>query len=222
MTIEIKDNAIAKLSMEYIERPVIRALLQVIPFWGTADTLLQHRAEEIRSERIRFFFDELAKGKHELTEELINSNDFLHCYFKTLRAALNTRQHEKIKMFARLLNNSANNEMFVDADEYEDFLDILDTVSFREFVLLEILRKYEVSTTSKREQLIKIRSYWSLFKSEVIDKLKIPEAEFNAYMSRLERTGLFQKLGGTIFGNDGNFGTTTQLFARLREFVSAS
>ena len=83
-------TVIGKLAEYYNNKPTIRSLLQIVPGWGSADTLLQERANEIRSERMRTFFDELAAGKQELTDNLINSEDFLHSYFCTLKAALNT------------------------------------------------------------------------------------------------------------------------------------
>ena len=84
-------NTNGQLSVHYSNRPTIKALLKLIPGWSAADTLLQKRADEIKSDRLKVFFDELAKGKLELTDELIQTESFLHAYFCTLRAALNCR-----------------------------------------------------------------------------------------------------------------------------------
>jgi len=63
-------SMIGKLSVQYADRPAIKALLKLVPGWSSADTLLQKRADEIKSDRLKVFFDELAQGKRKLTGEL--------------------------------------------------------------------------------------------------------------------------------------------------------
>ncbi len=92
---------IGRLAEEYGNYPTIQALLQLIPKWAVADTLLRHKLIGIEVARTRHFFDQLAQGRFELTQDLIETEDFLHCFFATYRAAVNTRQKEKIRMFAR-------------------------------------------------------------------------------------------------------------------------
>ncbi len=46
-----KLNSIGRLARWYDKKPVIRALLQLIPGWGTADTLLKHRADELKADQ---------------------------------------------------------------------------------------------------------------------------------------------------------------------------
>lgn len=214
-------NIVGELSKFYSDKPVIRSLLQLIPGWGTADTLLQQRANEIRADRMHVFFDELANGKHELTEELIKSEDFLHCYFCTLRAVLNTRQREKIIMMARLLGSSLANLINTSTDEYEELLTILDVVSLREFNALLILFNFEQSNPKQEEQneLQNVNSYWESFKSQVISSLGISENTFPAFMAKMERTGLYLRFTGGFFDYSGDKGRTTALFSRLLQFI---
>ena len=60
---------------------MIRSLVQLIPFGvGSAvDTGIAVRLSNIREERLRSFFDELAEGDVDLPEELLESDDFIHC-----------------------------------------------------------------------------------------------------------------------------------------------
>jgi hypothetical protein len=88
---------IGSLSVQYSNRPALKALLKLVPGWSSADTLLQKRADEIKGDRLKVFFEELAQGRRELTDEVIQTENFIHSYFCTLRAALNSRQREKIK-----------------------------------------------------------------------------------------------------------------------------
>jgi len=214
-------NVVGKLSLLYDEKPMIRALLQLVPSWGVADSLLQQRVDEIRSDRLKTFFDELASGKIELSEELIKSEDFLHCYFSTLRAALNTRQREKIRMFAKLLNSSLTQPNPASADEFEELLAVLDMVTLREVGVLNDLRKNELHHPPKAEQneVQNARHYWDNFRKETIQKFFIPENAFTAFMAKLERTGLYLRITMTIMDYEGDIGKTTPMFARLLEFI---
>ena len=214
-------NVVGKLSLLYAEKPTIRALLQLVPRWGAADSLLQHRADEIRSDRLKTFFDELADGKIELSEGLIDSEDFLHCYFSTLRAALNTRQREKIRMLAKLLDSSLTQPNPCSTDEFEELLAVLDMVTLREFGVLYDLRKNELRHPPKagENELQNAWHYWDNFRKESIQKFSIPENTFTAFMAKLERTGLYLRITGGFTDYQGDIGRTTPLFARLLEFI---
>lgn len=117
------------------------------------------------------FFNELADCKIELTPELVKSEDFLHCFFATTKAAINSRRREKIKMFARLLNSSIQQSNFSNTDEYEEYLSILDELSFRELSILVTLHKYESTLTIKREpentNLDEMVPFWREFENDI-------------------------------------------------------
>jgi len=221
MTEGKKLNVVEKLSLFYDEKPIIRALLQLVPSWGIADSLLQQRVDEIRSDRLKIFFDELASGKIELSEELIESENFLHRYFSTLRAALNTRHREKIRMFAKLLNSSLTQPNPGSADEFEELLAVLDMVTLREFGVLNDLRKNELHhpPNTEENEVQNARHYWDNFRKESIQKFSIPENAFTAFMAKLERTGLYLRVTTMVMDYDGDIGRTTPLFARLLEFI---
>lgn len=215
------ENIVGNLSTLYSDKPVIRSLLQLIPGWAAADTLLIQRANEIRSDRLRTFFDELASGKFALTEEVVREEDFLHSYFCTLRAVTSTRQREKIKLFARLLDSSFSPEKSSSVDEFEEMLDILDGISLREFAVLYELHQLESSHLQKEGEnnLQHTLHYWNTFKDLIVTKYDVPEHSFNAFMAKIERTGLYLRITGGLLDYSGDVGNTTPLFSRLLELV---
>lgn len=215
-------NVIGMLATHYSARPEIQSLLKLIPYWDIADTLLQKRADEIKSDRVRTFFDELAQGRKELSDDLIQTEDFLHSYFCTLRAALNTRQREKIRQLARLLNSSLDDELHVTSDEYEELLSVLGEITLREFAILNDLREIELQHPPRtgENELQRSNQYWDGFKSITVKKYAVPEEAFNAFMVKLERTGLYLRLTGNFYDYSGDVGVTTPLLARLVELVA--
>lgn len=62
-----------------------------------------------------------------------------------MRFALDTRRREKTRMFARLFAGSLPEGGLSDVDEYEDFLAILDELSYRELRALAILSTFAVA-----------------------------------------------------------------------------
>lgn len=215
-------NIIGKLSVHYSHRPAIKALLKLVPGWSAADTLLQKRADEIRSDRLKVFFDELAQGKHELTDDLIQSDSFLHAYFCTLRAAMNTRQHEKIRNFARMLDSSLDPSLHVSDDEHEELLALLEEITLREFAILRDLRNRELANPrlEGENDLEHAWRYWKNFRAVTVETYGVPDESFNAFMARLERTGLYLRITGNYFDYSGDIGTTTPLLARVIALVN--
>ena len=222
----MESNVVGKLAVYYSNKPVIRSLLQLIPNWGAADELLQHRANEIKNERLRTFFDELAMGQHELTEELVQTEDFLHSYFCTLKAVLNTRHREKIRLMAQLLDSSLTPLMNSTTDEFEELLAVLEAISFREFLALKDLRGFELrhppTGASEENELGVAMRYWDQFKNAACERYDIPKESFAAFMAKLERTGLYLRITGMYYDYEGNIGRTTPLLARLLEFITNS
>ena len=200
-------NLIGKLSVKYSEKPSIRSLLQLLPGWGSADELLQQRANEIREERVRTFFDELASLEHELTEELINSENFLHCYFSTMKAVIGTRRREKIQILANLFKNSTIIRQ-IDPDTYDEELNILEEMSFREIQILYIIDKHHTwdnvmieqdpeSSDSKYKLSISEKEFTKrneALKDIISSELNVERRLVDGMLIRLTRTGLIERV----------------------------
>lgn len=99
------NDFIYNLAKYYDSNPTLRMLVKLLPKGGAIDGLVNFYTKE-RERRTQVFFEELENGKIELTDEVINSDSFLHKYFITLKATLDTNRTEKIKCFAELLQNT--------------------------------------------------------------------------------------------------------------------
>jgi len=214
-------SPIYKLAESYKRSPVIRSLVQLIlgNIGSAFDVGLTTFIENIREDRARTFFDELGKRDFPLTEDEIKSEDFLHAYFATCRAALNTRRREKIRLFARLLHNYASKSTAV--EEFEEHLTILDDLSYRELQVLLILEHYEEANPQRNFKNVHTRAelFWEDFQSECSTKLAIPTNELNGVLTRLTRTGLYETIAFTSMGNRGRL---TRNFYRFIEHLKAA
>ena len=203
--------------------PMFRGLIQLIPcgIGSAIDVAVVTKLENIHKDKLREFFDELEKGAIPLTPEIIESEDFLHCYISTVRAALNTRRREKIRYFARLLTSSISSSEISTVDEYDECLSILDELSFRELGILIVLSRYEkkYSYQDGGSHIQKADQFWERFSSEVCSGFSIPREELNGMLIRLNRTGLYYETFIGSYESNRARGALTPLYAKLEKLI---
>ena len=190
----VADKAIsttATFTKRYAKSPILRALVELIPYVGGAtDTFIVTKYQNIVEERTKALFNELEIHGAKLSDELINSNDFIHCYMLTARAAINTRRTEKIRLFARLLASSFSDMPPRDIEEFEELLKIVDELSFNEWRALAILDQHTSTPRSDEENDLQWTwKFWNDFRQAAGSELGIPTDEFVPFMTRLGRSG---------------------------------
>jgi hypothetical protein len=213
---------IRKLAEQYNDKPVVKALVQLItPYVDALDTLLMTHLQSFRDKRIITFFDELAILDIELNPELLVSEDFLHCCFATLKAAINTYQQEKIRKYANLLGAYTMSGNFADVDEYEEYLKILEELSLKEINILDILEAHEAKHPIREgeNEGQRVNRFWASFTEILVNELKIPKEEIDARLMRLNRTGCYELLRTYVVGSKGKL---TPTYFRLKQFLDAN
>lgn len=216
-------NPVGKLAESYQNHPLLQALVNALPIGSSLDTLLKARAQQIAEERAREFFDELSNDFVELTPELIQSEEFIHRWVITAKAAINTRRRDKIRLFARLLKSSLLSDNLVTNDEYEEYLSILDELSYREFLILSTLERYDSELTPIKEDendLARSNRFWNRFVSEIQSKFGLTLDELNAMLMRLTRTGCYKTFVGIYLAGDmGGQGRLTDTYFRIKKLL---
>ena len=225
------------IPLEKYDNRVIRGLIQLLPcgIGSAIDVALMKTLEKIQKERTMAFFDELAKGDVIVDEELLESEDFLHAYFATTKYALNTRRREKIEMFARLLKSSLTEKDISNIDEYEDFLKVLDELSYRTAnssatrqhtpgtTPLRILDKYSSTARSEAQKDLKwTNQFWDKFEEDITNELKIPKDQIASFMDKIARTGCYEMFTGAYWDYTGGKGKLTSMYWRLKKFIEDS
>jgi hypothetical protein len=214
-----------RLLARYEGNRVVRGLVQLIPFGvgGALDVVLTATLNGIREERSRAFFDELAKTSTTLDPAILQSEDFLHCYFSTARYALNSRRREKIEMFAKLLKASLEDSGPKDVDEYEEFVGILDELSYRELRALALMDRFSNRTrAADQNDLQWTNTFWDEFEDRVVRELDVPKNEVSDFMNRISRTGCYEIFTGGFLDYAGGRGKLTPTYHHLKRFVYSS
>jgi hypothetical protein len=204
----------------YVHNPRLRTLVALIggcvsPV-DAMEVAVLTSFRKIRSERQRELFDALDQGGIELTDELIQQEEFIHAFSATARAADRTRQRQKIQLFAQLLRALASRKDGLDVDEHEELLQVLEELSPREFASLVLLRQHEqaVARNSGETTPQWIYRFWEDTKDDLEQKLGIPSSELEGFLARLSRTGFYRREMGFL-GEAEEIGCTTPNFARF-------
>lgn len=218
------DSTTENLLARYEGNRVIRGLVQLLPFgiWGALDVVLTKTLSNIREERSRAFFDELTNTTRPLEPAMLESEDFLHCYFSTVRYALKSRRREKIQMFARLLRASLGQAGPQGVDEYEEFLEILDDLKFRELQALAIMDSFSDRPRNQDQNDLQwTNTFWNEFEGRVVGELGIPRDEVSDFMNRISRTACYEMFTGGHIDYTGGKGKPTPTYRRLKRFISS-
>ncbi|HCB13179.1 MAG TPA: hypothetical protein DEP36_06370, partial [Gammaproteobacteria bacterium] len=173
----------------------LMALAGVIPPISVIDEVLVKRWENIQKDRFRILLSELEKGQRFLTKELIEQEDFLYAYHAVTKAAIKTRRKEKIKLLANLLLNAS--KKFPQSNEaFEEYLSILEDLSFRELQILLLLKQFEegfhlqIKELESAEARKLSKESWNLFQNAVFDKCDVKGEQLIPILIRISRTGL--------------------------------
>ena len=228
-------NWLEKLAECYASNPVVRSIIQIplaldpSGLASASDVAIMSAIENMRHKRHRAFYDELAMGTHLLSADVIQSEDFIHDYLCSLRAAVNTRRQEKVRLCARLLLGAIRTGQ-VGSDKFEEFLAILDDLSLREFSILLILQQFLKDNPVQmldrpdaesvfENDLQRANRFWLQFEQAVSEQLRVESAEFHAVLNRLNRTGLYESIAGTYLDYKGGRGLLTPLFDEFTDWL---
>jgi len=210
-------NNLFLLAEEYNSNKALRLIVKLVPMGSIIDSTLAGFYTKEKERRLKVFFDELARYDLQLSEEVIHSDDFLHKYFITLKAALETKRAEKIQYFARLLKNS--NEPIADnaTDYYEDFLKVLDDLTYQELYVLKRLRSKEKENKNPAAMpLVYNKRFYRSLKKELAEELNVSIDEVLSIYIRLGRTGCINlEKGKQIAVEIDDSIATTDFFKKL-------
>ena len=200
---EEKQNRLIKLlDKHYAKNPLARALMQIqIPPFGifgiraAADAYITTAITQYQIDRFESFIKELEKCDYTFSPDSLEEEKFIHYSTVILQAVLKTLNQEKIKLFAGLYANFISNIKYKPYDDYEEALQILEDLSYREFHVLLIIEDF-VSQNPKMNEVIDDSPIYEKLQKELLERIEqetgIPEREIPGFLSRLERTGLYK------------------------------
>ncbi len=207
-------------------RSIILAVTANIPVIGGVvtglDTYLTGQLQEARQDRLYALMDEIETGERPLTRKVAISDPVIYAAHITIEATIRTQRIEKVRAFARLLRAGIEDEPRLDLEtEHEDFLKILDDLSYREVGLLATLEEFEKNNPILEgdNALQRSHRFWDDFVEQVTEEYSIQVDELDAWMTRLNRTGTYETFTGSFLGYTGGKGKLTPTYYRLSSLI---
>lgn len=204
-----------------IENPVVKGFTNIakaVPSLNfgieALDTMLNNRFEN----KLKLVLDEIINGDEIITPEMLQDIDVISSFLQMMEAVKRTQVNEKIIIFARLFKNFILSENSIKQDEYEEYLNVLSELSFRE---IDILMTYHNHMNHCKEvsNIFESTTYQS-FKCEIFSRYLITEAELTDILTRMQNKGLCVFYMGHSY-NDVNIKTfSTAYFEKLALRIS--
>ena len=223
---ELKDKLV-QASKVYGNQTLLRVGINAIPFvGGSLDILLSSSGQSFVIKRIETFINELNEQVSQLTEDKINKN-FLtteqgfDLILKAFNSASRTRQQEKLRMYARIVNGTLTEGKDFEEDEPEMFLRIIEELTVKELRVARCLYELKEPKEPKDQQGAddgidrgNNDADWMSNKYKEFDK-----GELISIFVRLERTGLIRELVGMYLGYMGGRYLINPLFKKFMKFM---
>lgn len=209
------------------ENPVVKAtilsVLKAVPIIGelvdsTIDVFLSNFQNEKRNKLLEIILSDIT-----ITSEMVNDVEFIMNFAKTLEALDRLATNDKVKYFANLLKNSYFSSDKIDNNEFEEFFNNINSLSYRQIQVLMILHNIENNPEPYIDKSISEKEYlpdryWSAFKKELEDKLHIKQDDVYSLMKSTEKTGLFTIYNGVSYAPI-EVGTLTPCFKNFAKRV---
>lgn len=156
----------------------------IVPFGDVIDTNINEIVNNFIKQKQEIFLDEILKNDIELCTVDVNDVEFIMNFKKTLDAVNRLSNNDKIKYFANLLRNGYMKKEKISNDEYEEFLRILNDLSYREINYIFFL--YDFENKNDKEN----KNYWYNFMSEFEKNFQINRYESYEIYKRIANTGI--------------------------------
>lgn len=162
-------NKLRDIKGNPIVQSVLLSSLKLIPVIGdmidsTTEVLLNEFQEKKEQELIDIIFSDT----EHITTEMVNDVEFIVNFNRTLEVVKRLATNDKIKYFGNLIKNGYMIDKHIENSIFEEYLNILNGLSYREICLLVDFKKWSDKYASPSNI-----NNWKKFKEKYASKYKI-------------------------------------------------
>ena len=202
--------------------PVVAAFITSVkplfPFWGElVDSVVNEVLTKNIIEKRKTLLDIILSDTEMITTDMSSDVECIISFKKTIEAVDRLVTNDKIVYFGNLFKNGYLNEERIQAYKFEEYFNIINSLSYRQLDLLALLHTYstkEISFDNEKEEDSK---RWMLFKEDACKIFDITGDDLIAILKSAEKSGLCKEVVGAIYGYHGGRFEATSL---LKDFVS--
>ncbi len=185
---DIKSNPV----VESVLTPIVKAFPVIGDMIDSGiNTILKEKQDKKEQELVEY----ILKNKYAITTNMVNDVEFIINCARVQEAVRRLATNDKVKFFGNLIRNGYLSGEHIENNEFEEYLDVLVTLSYRQ---LECLAEFYHKSRSTNGRLI--NDDWASFKEDS----KYPETEVNFIFKQLARTGFINEYHAVISFDGGD------------------
>jgi len=200
-----KANELVDIKNNPVVNSMLIAPLKSIPIVGdlidsSTNTLLENHQKEKEQQLLNI----ILSGKDIITTEMVNDIEFIINFNKVLESVKRLATNDKVNFFGNLIKNGYLSGDHIDSNLFEEYLNILNTMSFREIKYLTDYKLYceEISKNKKGNSNNNVNyNKWGIFSRDYSKKNKISINELCSAFMRIKQTGFIDEVLETESGD---------------------
>lgn len=204
-------NDYADIKNNPVVESVLMPMVKAVPVIGDMiDSSMNKVIEEFQEKKENELIEVILKDKNSITSNMVNDVEFIVNFAKTREAVRRLATNDKVKYFGNLIRNGYLSGEHIENSEFEEFLDMLNTMSYREIQYLVDYKRYcDEKSKGKNVKYNK----WIYFSKEYTAKQQITAGELWSIFMRIKGMGFveeeYETESGDIDADDNTFNALT-------------
>ena len=203
--IEVTKNSLhnANEMRDIKENPIIESVLwapiKAIPVLGDLlDSSINKRLNDFQQKKEQELLDVILQDKHSITSEMVNDVEFIINFARTREAVQRLATTDKIEYFGNLIRNGYLQSEHIDGSIFDEYIHILNTMSYREIQYLIEYKKYceDSSKQGKSKKYINGKIYsnkYGTFCHEYSKRINVSPREVDYVFLHIKQTGFIEE-----------------------------
>lgn len=186
-------NEIADIKKNPVAESLVLPFIKSVPVIGDMLDLSMDRViKDFQQKKQKELINVILKGKNCITSDMVNDIEFIMNMAKTMEAVKKLETDDKVKYFGNLIKNGYLSGQHIDHNEFDEYFDLLNTMSYREIQYLAGYKEYCKNHHERKND------EWQGFFCEYMRKSNLPDVDQRLsiiYMlPKLVRTGLVEEV----------------------------
>lgn len=187
-------NELADIKRNPVVESVLMPIIKAFPVIGNMiDSAVNVKINEFQNKKEQELVEFVLKDKYTITSQMINDVEFIVNYARTKEAVRRLATNDKVKFFGNLIRNGYLSGEHIENDTFEEYLEVLTTMSYRQ---LECLAEFYQKSQLTKGRIID--KDWEIFKKNS----KYSESDIKFILKQLTRTGFINECRGVIAHDD--------------------
>lgn len=189
-------NDLADIKSNPVVESVLMPIIKALPVIGDMiDSAINVGIDGFQNKKEQELVEIILKDKYTITSDMVNDVEFIVNYAKAKEAVRRLATNDKVKFFGNLIRNGYLSEEHIENDTFEEYLEVIITMSYRQ---LECLAEFYQKSQLTDGRIID--KDWELFKKNS----KYPETDIKFILKQLERTGFINECHGVMAYDGGD------------------